>query len=713
MGNALIIVESPTKAKIIKKFLGKEYEVVSSMGHVRDLPASKFGVDIENNFEPQYEIIRGKKKVIDSIKKHIKNTSKIYLAMDEDREGEAIGWHLALTAGIKLDKDNIDRIVFHEITESAIKDSLMNPRKIDMNLVNAQQARRVLDRIVGYRISPLLSSKIRAGLSAGRVQSVGLKMIVEREKERDAFKIQKYYSIEGAIEKDSKEIAVKLAGKDNKKFKKLEITETERASEIINEIKGNTLEVINVSGKKKKSNTPTPFITSTLQQEAFNRLGFTPAKTMMVAQQLYEGIDLADGSSSGLITYMRTDSVSIAQSAIEKARKMIGENYGGAYVPEKANVYRSRKTAQEAHECIRPTDASNTADNLKNSLSADQFKLYKLIWERFIACQMSPAVIKTSSIDLKCGEYDFKATGQTLEFDGYTKVWSTKINEVEIPELSAGMTFPWKKLESVEHETKPPARFTQATLVSELEKNGIGRPSTYATILNTLFKRKYVISEKGALVPQEIGMIVVDALEKYFSGVVDKSFTAHMEDTLDEIAKGSQDWHEMMKDFYGPFKEYYEKALENMQKLKDEKTDIKCPKCGELMVIKWGRNGKFFACSGFPKCSQTFNMDKNGKLVKDEVTDIKCPKCGSNMMKKMGRYGKFLACSSYPDCRQTFSVDKEGEIIKIPLGFERCPECGKDTVIRRGPKGSFLACTGFPKCRFSMELKKAMEKSGQ
>ncbi len=709
MENELIIVESPTKAKIIKKFLGTDYEVISSMGHIRDLPPSKFGVDVEGNFKPQYEIIKGKSKVIDDLKKNIKKTSKIYLAMDEDREGEAIGWHIIHALKINEDKYGVDRIVFHEITEEAIKNSLENPRKINMDLVNAQQARRILDRIVGYRLSPLLSKKIRKGLSAGRVQSVGLKIIVVREKERTAFKIQKYFTVEGVVEKNSNDIKVKLLGKDGEKFDKLYIDTQEKASVIINELRDTEAVISEIEEKEKKHNALPPFITSTLQQEAFNRIRFNPEKTMRIAQQLYEGIDLPDGSSSGLITYMRTDSVSIAKSAITAARDYIKKNYGKDYLPEKPSRYRSKKSAQEAHECIRPTVILRGPEQMKNILSNDQYKLYELIWDRFVACQMSPSVIKSINVDFCCAGYDLRATGQTVMFNGYTKVWHASVSEIEIPAVEKGESFHWKNIEGIEHETKPPARFTPATLVKELEKNGIGRPSTYASILKTLIMRKYIVLEKGALIPQEIGIVVVDVLEKHFSRIMDKKFTAGMEDNLDEIACGECDWHKMMSEFYSRFKEHYDSAVENMDNIKDEATDIKCPDCGAPIVIKWGRNGKFYACTGYPKCKKTFNIDENGNIEKEGETDMKCPKCQSPMVIKTGRFGKFLACSAYPKCRQTFALDENGNPIFPPI--PQCPQCGKDTVIRSSRKGKFLACTGYPQCRFVMNLKEAEDKN--
>ncbi|MFC2091399.1 type I DNA topoisomerase [Elusimicrobiota bacterium] len=711
MGKTLIIVESPTKAKIIKKFLGKHYDVVSSMGHIRDLPVSRFGVDVQKGYEPQYEVIKGKKKVINDIKDMLKKTDKIYLAMDEDREGEAIGWHIIQSSDIDRDKHTVDRIVFHEITQEAIEDALMSPRKLDMNLVYAQQARRILDRIVGYRISPLISRKIRKGLSAGRVQSIGLKMIVEREKERESFKVKKYFTIEGTIEKDGKDIKVMLWGKDGKRFGKLYLDSAKNALQIISYIKDQLLTVTEVKEKKKKKRPLPPFITSTLQQEAYNSLGYNPERTMRIAQQLYEGIDLPDGTSSGLITYMRTDSVSVAQSAIVSVRKLIKDEYGNEYLPPKQVKYRAVKAAQEAHECIRPTDVSRLPDNLKNVLTADQYKLYNLIWMRFVACQMKAAEINNIDISFNCAGYDMRSTGHTLLFDGYMRVWPTKISEIILPELEIGMTFGWKEVLHIEHDTKPPARYTPATLVRELEKIGIGRPSTYATILRTLFLRKYIVSEKGALIPQEIGTVVSDTMGKHFQKLMSYEFTAEMEEKLDQIASGKQKWQHMIDAFYSRFDEQYENAVKNMKKIKDEETDMKCSSCGSKMVVKWGRNGKFLACSAFPKCKQAFSIDENGEIVQDKQTEMKCPECRAPMIIKTGRYGKFLACSQYPKCRKTLAVDNNGSIMQRPLGYEKCPKCGKETVIKSSRRGKFLACTGFPQCKFSRGLDKPADNS--
>lgn len=712
MSNCLIIVESPTKAKIINKFLGSDYQVVSSMGHVRDLPVRTFGIDIDKGFKPEYVIVKGKGKFLKKIKELAKKTDKLYLAMDEDREGEAIGWHVMKAIGLNIRDDSIDRIVFHEITEEAIREALSNPRKINMNLVDAQQGRRLLDRLVGYKISPLISRKIRRGLSAGRVQSVGLKMIVNREKERRKFKPRNYYTVEGMIEYETVRIETKLWGRDGKKFEKFHLDQKEKALDIIETCRNKNINVKSVTEKIRKNYPSPPFITSTLQQESFNSCGFTPQSTMRIAQQLYEGIELSDGSSAGLVTYMRTDSVKIANVAINGARKYISDNIGSEYLPEKLNTYRSRSTAQEAHECIRPTSVFRLPDDLKSSLSDEQYKIYKLIWERFIACQMKPAVIKNLIINLECAGYDFIANGQSLVFDGYTRVCQTSIKENDIPRLKEGTNFNWKELECKEHETKPPPRYTPATLVSELEKNGIGRPSTYAAILNTLFKRKYIHSDKGSLVPEDISFIVVDSLEKYFSGIMDKEFTAKMETNLDEIAEGKLSWQNMLKEFYVDFEKQYNSAFENMEKIKDEKTDKKCPACSSSMVIRWGRNGKFIACSAYPKCKQTFNIDENGEIIEEKKVDLKCPKCTSGLVVKKGRYGDFLACSSFPECKTTVSIDENGEVIKIPLGYERCPKCGKDTVIRVGFKGKFLACTGYPKCKFAEGLKKLENKNG-
>ncbi len=710
MTNEIIIVESPTKARIIKKFFAGNYQVVSSMGHVRDLPVHRFGVDVENNFTPQYEIIKNKRKVIKKIKKEISEESKVYLAMDEDREGEAIGWHLLKALKIRENDKRVDRIVFHEITKEAINEALEHPRKLNSNLVNAQQARRVLDRVVGYRLSPLLSKKIRRGLSAGRVQSVALKIIVEREKERKSFKPRKYFTVEGKADVKGEEADVKLYGKSGKKLKKFDLDTEDKAQEIVKNCRGRELSVAEVESKDTKKRPPAPFITSTLQQQAYNSLGFSPGQTMRIAQQLYEGIELSDGSSAGLITYMRTDSVKIAKSAVKQARDFIKSRSGKDYLPSKPNYYKSKKSAQEAHECIRPTSVIRTPEKVSSSLSSKQRKLYEIIWKRFVSCQMKSAIIEKLKVELNCADYDFRMTGQKIKFDGFMKISGVFIKENILPDVEKGQKFKWIKLDSTEHETKPPARFTPATLVNELEKNGIGRPSTYATIISTLFNRKYVRSKSGSLIPEEISFIVIESLEKHFFKIVDKKFTARMEEMLDEIAAGRQEWIEMIKDFYKDFSVDLDKAKDKMEKVKEEKTDAECPECGSEMVIRWGRNGKFMACSAFPKCRKTYNINEEGKPVKETKSSMKCPRCKSDMLTKSGRYGKFLACSAYPKCKTTYALDKNGEVVKIPLGYEKCPDCGKDTAIKSGPKGKFLACTGYPGCRFSMNIKKAEKK---
>ena len=703
----LIVVESPTKARMIEKFLGGKYKVLSSMGHIRDLPTHSMGVDIENGFDPDYEIIRGKKKILREIEKQARQAERLYLAMDEDREGEAIGWHLLESLSLKKVEKKPGRIVFHEVTAEAVQNALKAPREIDSNLVNAQQARRILDRIVGYRISPLLSKRIRRGLSAGRVQSAGLRMIVEREKERAKFVPREYYTVEGRVDLRGTPAEASLWGCGGKKIKKFDLGTKEQAQEVVDKCLNEPLTVKDIKQDEKKNSPPPPFITSTLQQDAYNRLKYTPARTMKIAQQLYEGVDLADGSSAGLITYMRTDSVKISAQAVDRIRKYIKENLGDPYLPGRANAYRSKKTAQEAHECIRPTDVFRTPESVSGSLTREQGELYRLIWERFAACQMRPAIIDRVKVKLDCSGYEFRISGQTVKFDGYMKIWKTSVTETVIPPVSAGDVFRWMELCANHHQTKPPARFTPATLVSELEKNGIGRPSTYATILNTLFRRKYISSENGSLLPQEIGVVVTEALEKHFEQIVNYEFTAGMESRLDEIAAGRQDWKEMLKEFYEGFEERFRLASSQMEMIKDEKTSEECPECGSDMVIRWGRNGRFMACSAYPGCRKTFNIDENGEKVKEPGTDMKCPACSKPLVVKTGRYGRFLACSGYPGCRTTLALNKDGTVAEIPLGYEKCPDCSKDTVIKLGPRGKFLACTGYPKCRFSMNLKKA------
>ncbi len=709
MDKDIIIVESPTKARIINNFFGGNYQVVSCKGHVRDLPPGRLGVNMEDNFEPEYVISRGKKNIIKKFKSYTRNCRKIYFAMDEDREGEAIGWHLANILNIDLKSPVADRIVFHEITEEAVKDSLQNPRKISMDLVNAQQARRILDRIVGYKISPLLSKKIRTGLSAGRVQSIGLAVVVEREKERKNFISQKYYTVEGILRPASKKgrgFKTKLWGRAGKKYKKLKIDQ-KLSDKIISECTDREVNAQDIKTKKTKSYPKPPYITSTLQQDAYSALKFTPARTMYIAQQLYEGVKLPGGREGGVITYMRTDSFKISRKAVQEARKYIKNIYASKYLPKTPNRFKSKKSAQEAHECIRPTSVKMKPDYLRQTLTKDQFKLYKIIWQRFISCQMSPAVIKKVKVSLKCLKYEFRSNGREIIFDGYTKLWVSKKKDKILPSIEKGERFKWDLLKAKKHKTKPPPRFTPATLVKELEKNGIGRPSTYAFIIKTLLKRKYVKSMKGSLKALEIGIIVNDVLKNHFPSIMDKKFTARMEEKLDKIAAGNLEWKNMLRDFYENFKNEYDLAVNEMEKVKDERLDKKCPRCSSPMVIRRGRNGRFVACSSFPECKQTFALDKNDNILKPETTRYKCPNCGSPMIMKRGKYGKFIACSKYPDCKTTRSVDKEGKVLTIPLDYQKCPKCGKNTIIRSGPRGKFIACIGYPGCKFTISLKKA------
>ncbi len=710
MNKPLIIVESPTKAKVIDKFLGGSHKVISSMGHVMDLPKKKLGVDIEKDFEPQYEAIRGKGKIIKEIAGLMKKADRVYLGMDEDREGEAIGWHILQAAGNAGAEKEADRIVFHEITRRAIENALESPRRIDMNLVDAQKARRILDRIVGYKVSSLISKKIRRGLSAGRVQSPALRLIVNREQEREAFTSRDYYTVEGKLGKENICIEAALWGRKGKKIKKFDL-DKETADKVVDECSSSEAVIAKIGKKSRKNRPYAPFITSTLQQEAYSKLKMTPYATMREAQRLYEGVDLPDGSTGGLITYMRTDSVKIAREAVESSRKYITAQIGPEYVPEKPNFYKSKKSAQEAHECIRPTDVNIKPEDLKDTLDKNQYRLYELIWRRFVACQMKPAVLEMIKVDMECSGYNFRSNGQKIIFDGYNRIWQADIKEQNITGVKKGDLLNWEKLEALSHQTQPPPRYTMATLVKELENNGIGRPSTYASILNTLFKRKYVFSDKGRLIPYEIAFEVIEGLQDHFQTIVDLEFTAKMEENLDLVAEGKMQWKEMLEEFYKSFKDQLIKAAENMERTKDEETDKICPSCQEPMVIRRGRNGKFLACTGFPDCKTTYNIDEDGNIVKEKESGIKCPKCSSAMIERNGRYGKFLACSKFPACKTTLAIDKEGELIEIPIGFEKCPECGKDTTIKRGRKGMFLACSGYPKCRFSMNYEKALEKS--
>ncbi len=645
----LIIVESPTKAKTIKNFLGKDYEVIASKGHIRDLPKSSFGIKIEDNkFIPEYRVSKDHSKIVKEIKELAKKSDRIFIATDEDREGEAIGYHIAMA--IKEDPNKIPRIVFHEITKTAISNSLKNPRVIDQNSVNAQQARRLLDRIVGYKLSPLIASKIQRGLSAGRVQSSALKILVDREREIKAFIPVEYWSID-AIFNDT--IESSLIEFENEKISKMTISESKKANYIKDKLQNETFMVSKIEKKQRKTTTLAPFMTSTLQQSASSKLGFSPRRTMMIAQTLYEGVK-TDQGVSGIITYMRTDSLNVADEAIESARELIKENFGQKYLPAKPKYYKSKsKSAQEAHEAIRPTILSFTPQIAKSFLKPDELKLYTLIYNRFIASQMNDAIFELQSIIFESPSSKFKATGRKLIFDGFYKIMGSDDKDKLLPELKEGDDAKLSKLEANQHFTEPPPRYSEASLIKTLESLGIGRPSTYAPTISILSARKYIEIEKKQLIPQEIAFQVIEMLEKHFEEIVDSNFTSKMEETLDEIAEGNKDWQKVLLEFYEPFMKKITSGKENIKSQKVAiPTGENCPKCNSELVKRKGRFGEFIACSGFPKCKYTQNSSASKDTKKELIKlQVKCPECGGDIVERKSRRGKFYGCSNYPKCK--------------------------------------------------------------
>ncbi len=663
----LIIVESPTKVKSIKKYLGGGYEVMASMGHVRDLPKSKLGVDTEHDFKPQYINMSDKKDLIKQLKTAAANSDGVLLATDPDREGEAISWHLAYLLALDLNEPN--RVAFNEITESGVKAGIAAPHKIDLNLVDAQQARRVLDRIVGYKLSPFLWKKVKGGLSAGRVQTVALRLIVEREREIEKFNSEEYWSVDAKLLAGTKSFKAALYGfADGKKIDV--IPNAEEADKIVSALGGAEYIVSALKkGTRKKQPAP-PFITSTLQQEASRKLGFTGQRTMRIAQQLYEGVDVPGAGTTGLITYMRTDSLRISEEARAAAYKYITGRYGREYLPEKPRYFKTKSGAQDAHEAIRPTSVSFTPESVKESLTAEQYKLYKLIWERFIASLMEVCVQNTVNADITAGDYLFKASGYSIKFDGFTVLYEEGKDEDSaeggaLPEMKTGDKLKLKELTPNQHFTQPPARYTEPTLIKALDENGIGRPSTYAPIISNILGRDYIEREKKSLKPTNLGMVVSDLMVEYFDKIVDVKFTAGLEKQLDEIGAGKRGWVDTIKDFYKDFDKLYKKAEDSLEgkrvKVPDEETDVICDKCGRKMVVKSGRFGKFLACPGYPEC-------KNTKPMPEDEVKQPCPKCGGKLVKKTSKKGKkFYGCSNYPEC--DFAAPG------IPTG-EKCPECG-------------------------------------
>ncbi len=681
MGQNLVIVESPAKAKTIGKYLGKNYVVEASMGHVRDLPKSTLGVEIEENYNPKYITIRGKGDLLDKLKREAKKSDKVFLATDPDREGEAISWHLAKV--LKIDEDKECRIVFNEITKNAIKNAIKNPRKVDINLVDAQQARRVLDRLVGYKISPILWRKVKWGLSAGRVQSVALKIICDREKAINEFKPEEYWTIECKLSKSEKEktFVVKLY---NMKGKKLEIKDKETTDKIISALKNGEFVVKAVKKSTKNKNPLPPFTTSTLQQDAYKRLNFSTKRTMSIAQNLYEGIEVKGHGTIGLITYMRTDSVRVSEEAQQTAKVFITEAYGEDYSLAKPRVFKGKEGAQDAHEAIRPSYINITPSELKGTIKDDQYKLYNLIWSRFMASQMANCIMNTLSVTIDNGDYGFKASGSSIKFDGFMKVYNYTLDEendhISIPDLSEGEVLFSKEIDGKQHFTLPPAKYSEASLVKTLEDNGIGRPSTYSPIISTLLDRKYIMREKKTLIPTELGNIVNNIVSEYFKEIVDVEFTAEMENKLDNIEGGKDIWNKVVDEFYKPLEVSIDIAEKEVSKItiEDEVTDIKCDKCGKFMVIKHGRFGDFLACPGYPEC-------KNTKPLVKEL-DVQCPKCGGNILARKSKKGrKFFGCSNYPNC----DFVSWFEPVK-----EKCPVCASMMVKKYSKsKGEYLECT--------------------
>jgi DNA topoisomerase I len=734
LSKGLVIVESPAKAKTIQKYLGKGYTVEASLGHVKDLPKSNLGVDIENDFDTEYIVIPGKEKVVTKLKKLAISADKIYLAPDPDREGEAIAAHLAEELGNgsskkkkkKQDKDEdgerIRRVTFNEITKRAVQEAFEHPRDIDRNLVDAQQARRVLDRLVGYQVSPLLWDKVRRGLSAGRVQTVALRLIVDRDREIKAFEKKEYWTIDAHLAANKPPaFDARFLGKGEAK---IEVPNAEEAEKIRLALEKADWLVRSVDRKERRRNAAPPFTTSKLQQDASRKLRFSVKRAMMIAQRLYEGVELGEEGSVGLITYMRTDSTRVSPDAIAEVRNYIGAEYGAHYLPEQPNTYKEKKEAQAAHEAIRPTSVMRHPDQIKQYLKEDEYKVYKLIWQRFVGSQIMPAVFDQTTVDIdaKSGSdaFWFRVTGSVLKFDGFLKVYEEskegKDEEDEelkhkLPPLEPGQKLTLKSLKPEQHFTEPPPRYNEASLVKELEERGIGRPSTYATILSTIQERQYVQKLGGKFVPTEIGLVVTDLLVENFRDIFDFQYTARLEEELDEIEEGKEKWTDALADFYKRFEKdlhYAEKHMENIKRM-EKPTDEKCERCGSPLVIKWGKHGSFFACSSYDKEDPntcTFTKENPIDLPDLDSADMQetsqeeyCENCGRVMVLKRGRFGQFMACTGYPDCKTTRRLDQGKKVPDIPLD-ELCPKCGRNMMIRHGRYGEFTACSGYPDCKY-------------
>ena len=713
MSKALVIVESPAKAKSIGKYLGQNYVVKASVGHVLDLPPTKLGVEVEKDFQPTYVIIKGKKPVIDEIKKLAKGSDSVYLATDPDREGEAIAYHLA--QAIKSAKVPVHRVLFNEITKKTVLDSIAHPQEIDENLFNAQQARRILDRLVGYKISPLLWEKVQRGLSAGRVQSVALRIVCERDTEVQSFKAEEYWSLhallEGSIPPAFQAKLIKINQKEAK------LATGPEVEDLKSKISQQNFVLKQIVKKERRRNPAPPFITSTLQQEAARKLGYSAKRTMQLAQMLYEGVELEDGEVAGLITYMRTDSTRIGAEALQSIAGYIVKQYGKEFLPETARIYKTKKAIQDAHECIRPTSMDLPPERVKDLLKKDLFRLYELIWKRTVACQMAAAIYDQTTFDIEAGPYAFRATGSILKFSGFIEIYLEGRDEANaededeegkrMPDLKEGEVLKLNDLTGEQHFTQPPSRFTEASLVKTLEELGIGRPSTYAAILSTLVDKKYCEKLENKFHPTQLGKIVNELLVGSFPEILDVKFTAQMEDKLDEIEEGKRQWVATLREFYQPFEKTLNLAKTHMKNIKKQEiaTEYTCEKCGKPMVVKWGRHGEFLACVGYPDCKSTKEIkrkDDGGIAIQATITtDEVCEKCGSPMVVKRGRFGQFLACSKYPDCKSTKAIS---------MGVA-CPDCGKPLSERRTKRGKpFYGCTGYPNCKFALWDKPVKDK---
>jgi DNA topoisomerase I len=737
MSKSLVIVESPSKAKTINKYLGKDFTVLASVGHIKDLPKKGLGVDVDNDFAPTYEVMPGKEKVVKQIKDAAKEAETVYVATDPDREGEAIGFHIAevVKSGRGQSKKTIKRVMFNEITKSAVQEAFKHPSDINLSLVDAQQARRVLDRLVGYKVSPLLWDKVRRGLSAGRVQTVAVRLVVEREREIQAFIKTEYWTITANLAAhlppnfDSRlykidQLAVKTAGFDQG-LKKTEthIENEGEARKILGELEGARYTVTEVTTKEKKRNPVPPFITSKLQQEASRKLRFTAKRTMQLAQKLYEGIEIGDEGAIGLITYMRTDSTRVADSALGEVRDYVSHQYGAPYLPEKAIFYRSKKDAQDAHEAIRPTAVDRTPESLSRYLDKDLLALYRLIWQRFVASQMMPAIFDQTTIDINAGErYLFRATGSVMKFDGFLAVYEEGKDEKDaddeeqahkLPRVEKGEVLNLNSITPDQHFTDPPPRYTEATLVKALEEKGIGRPSTYASIMSVIQDREYVEKNEGKFFPTELGSLVNDLLIENFADIFNVEYTARMEEELDEIEDGQLAWTDALHEFYGKFTTDLKLAQQQMRDVKRQEiiTDEVCDKCGAKMAIKFGRFGQFLACTNYPECKSTRELARPGapagqaepaaEAAENPYADETCENCGSAMVLKRGRFGQFLACTGYPNCKTTRRITKSGAVAAPPVMLEeQCPDCGSQLSIRQGPYGEYTACSRYPECKF-------------